>query len=192
VTCLDASASGAGREMAGSGDAVKGVKIGRGSDRRKRWRTAGFYSNENVRTLQERGIEAYLPDPNLGRELNTGKQSAHDWTEPGTQSGTEGDAEEVAQRGRTTGVRTTQGAGRTGVWRVEATAWDAAISHAKTSQSGGRVHAGGGRLQPDAPVRSKPKRVTRRLRSKGNGSLTIGESLGDENQVLTHRLQRCD
>jgi len=36
---------------------------------------AGFYSNENVRTLQERGIEVYLPDPNLARELNTGKRA---------------------------------------------------------------------------------------------------------------------
>jgi transposase len=34
---------------------------------------AGFYSNENVRILQERGIEAYVPDPNLARELHTGK-----------------------------------------------------------------------------------------------------------------------
>ncbi len=36
---------------------------------------AGFYSNENVRALQERGIEVYLPDPNLARELNTGKRA---------------------------------------------------------------------------------------------------------------------
>jgi transposase len=34
---------------------------------------AGFYSNENVRILQERGIEAYVPDPNLARELHAGK-----------------------------------------------------------------------------------------------------------------------
>jgi transposase len=36
---------------------------------------AGFYSNENVRTLEERGIDVYLPDPNLARELNTGKRA---------------------------------------------------------------------------------------------------------------------
>jgi transposase len=36
---------------------------------------AGFYSNENVRVLQERGIEVYLPDPNLARELHTGKRA---------------------------------------------------------------------------------------------------------------------
>jgi transposase len=35
----------------------------------------GFYSNENVRALQERGIEVYVPDPNLARELNTGKRA---------------------------------------------------------------------------------------------------------------------
>jgi len=35
----------------------------------------GFYSNENVRDLEDRGIEIYVPDPNLARELNTGKRA---------------------------------------------------------------------------------------------------------------------
>jgi hypothetical protein len=35
----------------------------------------GFYSNEHVRDWQERGIEVYVPDPNLARELNTGKRA---------------------------------------------------------------------------------------------------------------------
>lgn len=35
----------------------------------------GFYSNQNVRDLEERGIEVYVPDPNLARELNTGKRA---------------------------------------------------------------------------------------------------------------------
>jgi hypothetical protein len=35
---------------------------------------AGFYRHENVRVLQEPGIEVYLPDPNLARELHTGKR----------------------------------------------------------------------------------------------------------------------
>jgi transposase len=33
----------------------------------------GFFSNENLRQMENRGIEAYVPDPNLARELNTGK-----------------------------------------------------------------------------------------------------------------------
>src|SRR5260370_1385868 len=36
---------------------------------------AGFYSNQNVPTLQDPGIEVDLPDPNLARELNTGKRA---------------------------------------------------------------------------------------------------------------------
>ena len=36
---------------------------------------AGFYSNQNVRALQERGMDVYLPDPNLARELHTGKRA---------------------------------------------------------------------------------------------------------------------
>jgi transposase len=34
---------------------------------------SGFFSNQNLREMEERGIEAYVPDPNLARELNTGK-----------------------------------------------------------------------------------------------------------------------
>src|SRR5499425_3415520 len=33
----------------------------------------GFFSNQNLREMADRGIEAYVPDPNLARELNTGK-----------------------------------------------------------------------------------------------------------------------
>lgn len=33
----------------------------------------GFFSNQNLRELEKRGITTYVPDPNLARELNTGK-----------------------------------------------------------------------------------------------------------------------
>lgn len=33
----------------------------------------GFFCNQNLREMEARGIEAYLPDPNLARELNTGE-----------------------------------------------------------------------------------------------------------------------
>jgi transposase len=33
---------------------------------------SGFYSNQNVEALQQQGIEAYVPDSNLARELNLG------------------------------------------------------------------------------------------------------------------------
>jgi transposase len=33
----------------------------------------GFFSNQNLREMADRSIEAYVPDPNLARELNTGK-----------------------------------------------------------------------------------------------------------------------
>ena len=35
----------------------------------------GFFSNQNLREMQARGIEAYVPDPNLARELNTGERA---------------------------------------------------------------------------------------------------------------------
>jgi len=36
---------------------------------------SGFFCNENLRAMEERGIEAYLPDANLAHELNTGQQA---------------------------------------------------------------------------------------------------------------------
>lgn len=35
----------------------------------------GFFSNQNLREMEARGIEAYVPDSNLARELNTGQKA---------------------------------------------------------------------------------------------------------------------
>ena len=35
---------------------------------------SGFFSLENLRAMQQRGIDAYVPDCNLARELNTGQR----------------------------------------------------------------------------------------------------------------------
>ena len=34
---------------------------------------SGFFCNQNLREMEARGIEAYLPDPNMARELETGE-----------------------------------------------------------------------------------------------------------------------
>lgn len=39
---------------------------------------SGFYSTDNVLTLEQRGIVAYIPDANLARELNTGERAEDD------------------------------------------------------------------------------------------------------------------
>lgn len=36
---------------------------------------SGFFCNQNLREMEARGIEAYLPDSNLARELNTGQRA---------------------------------------------------------------------------------------------------------------------
>jgi transposase len=36
---------------------------------------AGFFSGKNIRVLQKHGMDAYVPDPNLARELNTGQRA---------------------------------------------------------------------------------------------------------------------
>jgi hypothetical protein len=132
---------------------VKEVEERSGGSPEKALADAGFYSNVNVHELGARGIDVYVPDPNLARELNTGKRAAYDWAQPGAQSGTESHAEEIAQPGGTTSVRTTKEFSGTGVRSAEATAWDAAIPHPRTSQGGGGVHPGSLSLQPHPAVR---------------------------------------
>jgi hypothetical protein len=95
---------------------VKEVEERTGASPEKALADAGFYSNQNVRALEARGIDVYVPNPNLTRELNTGERAAHDWAQPGAQSGTESYAEKIAQPGGTASVPTPQDAGGTGVW----------------------------------------------------------------------------
>jgi transposase len=38
---------------------------------------AGFFSLENIEELERRGLDVYLPDSNLARELNTGQRCPH-------------------------------------------------------------------------------------------------------------------
>src|SRR4029077_4968134 len=37
---------------------------------------SGFFSQENLRAMEERGIDAYVPDPHLAHELNRGRRGA--------------------------------------------------------------------------------------------------------------------
>lgn len=98
---------------------------------------AGFYRHENVRVLQERGMQVYLPDPNLARELHTGKRARTMGRNRVRSPETENDAEKVAQSGGTTNIRTTKGLGGTGVRSAEAAAGNAAIPHPRTRASSG-------------------------------------------------------
>ena len=53
---------------------VKEVEERTGASPEKALADGGFYSNQNVRELEVHGIDVYVPDPNLARELNTGKR----------------------------------------------------------------------------------------------------------------------
>jgi len=39
---------------------------------------SGFYSNANVKQLEQRGIQTYIPDSNMARELNVGSKAEDD------------------------------------------------------------------------------------------------------------------
>jgi hypothetical protein len=170
---------------------VKEVEERTGASPEKALADAGFYSNQNVRELEARGIDVYVPDPNLARELNTGKRAAYDWAQPGAQSGTESHAEEIAQPGGTVSVRTPQDAGGTGVWRAQATAWDAAISHPGTSQGGDGVHPGSLSLQSHPAVR--PQAGTVKPTNRGNWRDRKAEQGACQRQTSSPRthFQRC-
>lgn len=54
---------------------VEEVEQRNGAPPQKVLADAGFYSNENVRELQSQGVDVYVPDPNLARELHWGKRA---------------------------------------------------------------------------------------------------------------------
>jgi IS5 family transposase len=53
---------------------VAAVEQSSGSPPQQVLADAGFFSLENVSVLSRRGIDAYVPDSNLARELNTGQR----------------------------------------------------------------------------------------------------------------------
>jgi hypothetical protein len=163
---------------------VKEVEEHTGASPEKALADAGFYSNQNERELEARGIDVYMPDPSLARELNTGKRARTIGAQPGAQSGTESHAEEIAQPGGTVSVRTPQDAGGTGVWRAQVTAWDAAISHPGTSQGGDGVHPGSLSLQSHPAVR--PQAGTVKPTNRGNWRDRKAEQGACQRQTSSH------
>src|ERR1035441_2713673 len=121
---------------------------------------AGFYSNENVRDLEERGLEVYVPDPNLARELNTGKRARTIGRNRVRSPELKAMRKKLRSPRGTTSVRKTKGLGGTGVWSAEAATGDAAIPHPRTGPSGSGVHDRGDCLQSDPLVCSEASTMT--------------------------------
>jgi hypothetical protein len=94
---------------------------------------SGFFSLENLQALEERQIDAYLPDSNLARWLNRG-----------------GRLRQAGQRsGRTKNLSAAQGDRGTGVRSAERTKRDAAVRSSRVAARGGRTGSGGHRVQLD-------------------------------------------
>ena len=109
----------------------------------------GFFSNQNLREMAERGIAAYVPDPNSGARIEHRKKGARSGTDDGERSASAAFAPEVAQRPRSCLVQKTQGNGRAGVRNFERTAWDATVPPPRAAGHRRRMGAGRDRLQLD-------------------------------------------
>lgn len=108
----------------------------------------GFFSSQNLREMHERGIEAYIPDSNLGVE--SGRAGARNRADEVERPAPETSATKTAHGARTGLVQETQGAGRAGVRNVKATAGHAAVRAQRKSGGGRGMDVGVHRLQSDA------------------------------------------
>ena len=84
---------------------------------------SGFFSVENLRALEERGIDGYVPDSHLARWLNRGGRLRTRANDPALSP----HATEIARPGRPRDVRQTQSHRRTGERSVERAARHEAV-----------------------------------------------------------------
>jgi hypothetical protein len=105
----------------------------------------GFFSLDNLRALEERSIDGYVPDSNLARWLNRGGRLRSRAKDPAH-------AAEIARPRGARDVSAAQGHRRTGERSVERAARQAAFSSLPIAECCGGVDADHHRAQPDAHV----------------------------------------
>ncbi len=109
---------------------------------------SGFYSGDNLDALEAQGIDGYVPDSNLARELNLGK--AREGKSAAASPSDATHAAQVAQPRRSANLSASQEPGGTGDRSAERTAGDAAVPASWTGGSEHGTAPGGHQLQPDA------------------------------------------
>ena len=122
---------------------------------------SGFFCLETIVELAQRGLDVYVPDSNLARELNRGQRA------PGAPAvrhpETPANATQAARPGRPGGLSAAQGDRGTSDRGFERTAWNAAVPAAGPGEGRGRVRAGRNGLQPHPPVAQQTEARSGRL-----------------------------
>ncbi len=86
---------------------------------------SGFFSIDNIERMEQRNIDAYVPDSNLASELNLGTRCRV----KGSRRSPSPHAGQVAKSGRRGHLCAAQGSRRTGLRSSETTTWSTPISH---------------------------------------------------------------
>ena len=104
---------------------------------------SGFFSIDNLNQMEQRNIDAYVPDSNMARTLNLGGRCRTRAKAPGPSP----HAGQVAIPGRPGRLRAAQGSRRTGLWSPQTTTWNETISHPWIRKCKQRIHPGHAGLQ---------------------------------------------
>ena len=131
---------------------------------------SGYFRLEAIVELAQRGLDVYVPDSNLARELNRGKRA------PGAPAVLHPEHRRMRRKlrdpGRPGGLSAAQGDRGTSVRGFERTAWNAAVPAAGPGKGRGGVRAGRNGLQPHPPVAQQTEARSGRLVRQTPGPAT--------------------
>jgi hypothetical protein len=133
---------------------------------------SGFFSIDNLNQMEQRNIDAYIPDSNMARALNLGGRCRTRACAPAhrrMRAKLRSPAGDAAQGGRRTGLRSS-----------ETTTWNETISHPWIAKRKQRVHPGNTGLQHHPAARNvrslkqnhRPSQKGQRHCRGANGVLT--------------------
>jgi hypothetical protein len=109
---------------------------------------SGFFSIDNLNQMEQRNIDAYLPDSNMARALNLGTRCRTRAHAPAPHES------QIAKSGRTGCLRAAQGSRRAGLRSTQTSTQHETISHPWVEQSSQRIHPRHTGLQHHQAARS--------------------------------------
>ena len=131
---------------------------------------SGFFCLETIVELAQRGLDVYMPDSNLARELNRGQRA------PGAPAVRHPEHRRMRRKLRDPagrgGLSAAQGDRGTSDRGFERTAWNAAVPAAGPGEGRGGVRAGRNGLQPHPPVAQQTEARSGRLVQQTPGPAT--------------------
>ena len=133
---------------------------------------SGFFCLETIVELAQRGLDVYVPDSNLARELNRGQRA------PGAPAVRHPEHRRMRRKLRDPAGRAVYQRRKAIVEPVrgfERTAWNAAVPAAGPGEGRGGVRASRNGLQPHPPVAQQTEARSGRLVQDAIGSMIVGQ-----------------